>query len=569
MKKFFIYIFILCLSVAGLADAQSAKSSLKESDQAKVAKTYAAAGGNTPQNEAPRQTTASELPSVEAVLKAFARSIVENAQAQKVNSISVVSFQSNGGQCDDLTAQVRSLLLEQLVNTYSDKIGLYDRENSKAVATESGLSMNGEQLTSSQAILVGEVFSAPGDSIGYVSYRLFRATDTAILAAGCSAVSWGEEEMELLNGSVSTPSRGSLPLINDAELEKVAADCKNLTETGVAMGQSGAQSSENTLPKRMAYAQIIPVLLQNGVRLFEREFFQLAARETSLSQQEAMPGHVKAIGVLGSISSRSGKNNYMLQISTIPDGRSLRAVNLAQSAGSAAGSCSTASTTRTTHNSANDFGKYMDSMDAKYREVQLEYECEVVISDEYTIPEKYLKEGGPDPSSGRFYCYEEYGSNFLSTEVTSAVIPARKLFEDKAHEWYKESNGNRKVIANKLANAAMWGIVTRNAENKTICYAGPLSLCIIEVNKKVRVPEGARVFSAFYYHPCYSLFDPYYLSKNTYQNIEKSIMQGTMEGPNGAAFHYSSSIEWKDGLPWKVKARIDLSPIKDKLLKKE
>lgn len=101
MKKFFIHFLILCLSVAGLADAQSAK-------------TYAAAGGNAPQNEAPRQTTASELPSVEAVLKAFARSIAEKAQAQKVNRISVVSFQSNGGQCDDLTAQVRSLLRNAL-----------------------------------------------------------------------------------------------------------------------------------------------------------------------------------------------------------------------------------------------------------------------------------------------------------------------------------------------------------------------------------------------------------------------------------------------------------------------
>ena len=552
MKKFFIYIFILCLSVAGLADAQSAKYSHKESGEAKVAKTYAAAGGNAPQNEEPRQTTASELPSVEAVLKAFARNIAENAQAQKVNRISVVSFQSNGGQCDDLTAQVRSLLLEQLINTYSDKMGLYDRENSKAVATESGLSMNGEQLTSSQAILVGEVFSAPGDSIGYVSYRLFRATDTAILAAGCSAVSWGEEEMELLNGSVSTPSRGSLPRINDAELEKVAAVCKNLTETGVAMGQSGAQSSENTLPKRMAYAQIIPVLLQNGVRLFEREFFQLAARETSLSQQEAMPGHVKAIGVLGSIRSRRGTNNYKLQISTIPDGRLIRTVNFAQSAGSAV-------STRTAHNGANDFGNFMDSLDAEYRDIKLVYECEVVISDEYSIPEKYHWADG----DVRFYGYTGDGvASAMHDDITAyqAVIPARTMLKNKAIKWYKDHNGNRDTIRNNLSLAALWG---SSAESGHAYYMGPFFLCLIEIDRHVlrsgkrssRLASVDRVDGM-----CHKLREA----------IRQSKTSGKIDVFRGeVVLNYQFSIEWKDGLPWKAKVRIDLTPMKDKLLKKQ
>lgn len=549
MKKFFIYIFILCLSVAGLADAQSAKSSLKESDQAKVAKTSAAAGRNTPQNEAPRQTTASELPSVEAVLKVFARSIVENAQAQKVNSISVVSFQSNGGQCDDLTAQVRSLLLEQLINTYSDKMGLYDRENSKAVATESGLSMNGEQLTSSQAILVGEVFSAPGDSIGYVSYRLFRATNTAILAAGCSAVSWGEEEMELLNGSVSTPSRGSLPHINDAELEKVAAVCKNLTETGVAMGQSGAQSSENTLPKRMAYAQIIPVLLQNGVRLFEREFFQLAARETSLSQQEAMPGHVKAIGVLGSIRSRRGTNNYKLQISTIPDGSLLRTVNFAQSAGSAV-------STRTAHNGANDFGKFMDSLDAEYRDIKLVYECEVVISDEYTIPEKYHLAD----DDVRIIGFSRDGVAEVWHDCDTAyqaVIPARTMLKNKALEWYQDNNGNRDAIRNNLSLVALWG---SPAGSKNAYYMGPFFLCLIEIDRHVLMTGTwpSRLGS---------------LAHDMCNELQEAIRQSKTSGKMDVfrcegVFNYQFSIEWKDGLPWKAKVRIDLTPLKDNLMKK-
>ena len=559
MKKFFIYIFILCLSVAGLADAQSAKSSRKESGKATVVKTYAAAGGNAPQNEAPRQTTASELPSVEAVLKAFARSIAEKAQAQKVNRISVVSFQSNGGQCDDLTAQVRSLLLEQLINTYSDKIGLYDRENSKAVATESGLSMNGEQLTSSQAILVGEVFSAPGDSIGYVSYRLFRATDTAILAAGCSAVSWGEEEMELLNGSVSTPSRGSLPRINDAELEKVAAACKDLTETGVAMGQSGAQSSENTLPKRMAYAQIIPVLLQNGVRLFEREFFQLAARETSLSQQEAMPGHVKAIGVLGSIRSRRGTNNYKMQISTIPDGRLLRTVNFDQPAGSAAGSRSTASTTRTAHNGANDFGNFMDSLDAEYRDIKLVYECEVVISDEYSIPEKYHWADGDERISG--FSGDGVASAMHDDNTAyQAVIPARTMLKNKAIKWYQDNNGNRDTIRNNLSLVALWG---SPAESENACYMGPFFLCLIEIDRHV-LRSGKRS----------SRLTSTSRAVGMCRELQKAIRQSKTSGKidvlrGEVVLNYQFSIEWKDGLPWKAKVRIDLTPMKDKLLKKQ
>ena len=504
------------------------------------------------------------------VIQQFARQIAASAASRGMQSISVLTFQSNGGQSNNLTAHVRSLLLEELINKYSEKMELYDREDSKAVATESGFSMNGEQLTSSHALLVGEVFFAPGDTIGYISYRLFRATDTSIADAGYQSVKWDSHEQAMFNGSVTSPNNGSLPCIPPSELDKLANGLAPLKQTGVAMGQSGAFSKENTLQMRMAYAQIIPVLLKGNISLFEREFFLQAARETSLSNQEAMPGQPKAIGQLKEIRSGEGSNHYKLQVSAIPRGRLLRTINFNQKAGKLdVQNSSSSSASGQAHNGQNDFSNFMDSLDAKYRDVQLVYECEVLISNDYSVPEKYLKEDDSPSCSSWFRCDEDYGSNFESSAVTSAVIPARKLFEDKAREWYKESNGNRKVIADKLANAAMWGIETRNAEYKATCYAGPLSLCIIEVNKKVRMPEDGLVFCMHYHHPCNSLFSPGDFSRNTYRNIEKSIMQGTMEGRNGAAFHYSSSIEWKDGLPWKVKARIDLSPIKDKLLKKE
>ncbi len=486
------------------------------------------------------------------VIHQFARQIAASAASRGIQSISVLTFQSNGGQSNNLTAHVRSLLLEELINNYSEKVELYDREDSKAVATESGFSMNGEQLTSSHALLVGEVFFAPGDTIGYISYRLFRATDTSIADAGCQSVKWDSHEQAMFNGSVTSPNNGSLPCIPQSELDKLANGLAPLKQTGVAMGQSGAFSKENTLQMRMAYAQIIPVLLKGNISLFEREFFLQAARETSLSDQEAMPGQPKAIGQLKEIRSGEGSNHYKLQVSAIPRGRLLRTINLNQKAGKLdVQNSSSSSASGQAHNGQNDFSNFMDSLDAKYRDVQLVYECEVIISDDYELPEKYHWQEG----DGTINIHDsDFAEHYRNSSYVTGKQAVRKALMSKAREWYQASNGDRKQVEKKLYAAAILGLDNRRYD-EGVFYYGPLMMCLLDAQRAVSMSIDGRIEDVFQ--------DIDYNDTNL---LEKSPAKGTIYSEK---IHYETRVEWKDGLPWKVKARIDLSLIKDILLKKE
>ena len=505
---------------------------------------------SAPSQNPDRREIEPSAPAGTEVIHQFARQIAASAASRGIQSISVLTFQSNGGQSNNLTAHVRSLLLEELINNYSEKVELYDREDSKAVATESGFSMNGEQLTSSHALLVGEVFFAPGDTIGYISYRLFRATDTSIADAGYQSVKWDSHEQAMFNGSVTSPNNGSLPCIPQSELDKIANGLAPLKQTGVAMGQSGAFSKENTLQMRMAYAQIIPVLLKGNISLFEREFFLQAARETSLSNQEAMPGQPKAIGQLKEIRSGEGSNHYKLQVSAIPRGRLLRTINFNQKAGKLdVQNSSSSSASGQAHNGQNDFSNFMDSLDAKYRDVQLVYECEVIISDDYELPEKYHWQEG----DGTIDIYASgFADHYMNSPYVTGKQAVRKALMSKVREWYQASNGDRKQVEKQLYAAAILGLDNRRYD-EGVFYYGPLMLCLLDAQRTVSMSINGRI-------------------KDVFQDIdydetgllEKSPAKGTIQN-----IHYVTRVEWKDGLPWKVKARIDLSLIKDKLLKKD
>lgn len=471
------------------------------------------------------------FPGSDQAITAMVKQITAAATKQGVQSIAVVSFQSNGGQCNSLTKHIRSLILDEFTNCADDASPeIYDREDSKAIATESGFSMNGEQLTASHAIMVGEIFSAPGDSVGYISYRVFRATDTAILDAGFAIVKWNQNEKDAINGSTSTPKNHSLPYIEEAELEKISGGLKKLNNTGVAMGQNGAQSADNTLQKRIAYAQLIPAILKAGIRLYEREFFILAARETSLSNQEAMPGHAKAIGQLKDTLSSPGTHQYKLQFSAIPGGKLLLTKNIAQhSNGSTA--------TRQGHNGENDFNDFFEQIEAENRNVPLVYEYEVIISDEYVAPEKL---------EGYYLSDPRWGGTFINTETH----PAKTKLKEKAIKIARKYINNKKRAAQLIAAEAMYGFY------KDGCvYIGPMSLCRIEASKNLEhvYDNDTEVLGSSYFPSMEEWMESPTKGTHTYRNV---------------TLKYDTSIEWKDGLPWKVKARIDLTPSKSVLIKR-
>lgn len=483
-----------------------------------------------PAPSAPRITA----PGSNKVAQSIASQVASQAVKKNVKGIAVVTFQTNGGKCDGLATNTRNLILESLINNYGESLELFDREDSKAVATESGFSMDGEQLASTQAILMAEIFHARGDDIGYISYRLFRATDTEILDAGFHRVQWSKEEKRMFSGSSSAPLHNSLPYIEKAELDKIASNFKRINSTGVAMGQSGALSADNTLQKRLAYAQIMPAILQGGGKLYEREYFVQAARESSLSDQEAMPGHAKAVGQLKSGISGNESHTYKLQISAIPQGKLLRTITFTQKAGGGAKGGG--------HNGENDFSDFMDALDAENRSVQLVYEYEVSISDDdYEIPEEF----------------NDKKSSFVDRYVQSGKSPAQSILKAKVQEWYQEFNGDRKKIQQELTITAIVGCKCR-IDGDWKEYLGPFGMCTMKANESIQFSDihGGDVEHRTHF-------------SDWREALQKNPKQGVVKYRDKPFFTYSASVEYKDGLPWLVRVRIDFTPSKNIIIKKQ
>ncbi len=380
----------------------------------------------------PAPEPAPRYPDCSQIINDMVSHISTKAHQAGVSSISLLTFLHNGSKSNELTAHVRNLLIEQLSEKNPHNISYFDREDSKLVAEESGLALDGEQLSSSEAILMGEIFSSPGDKVGYISYRLFRAADTRVVAAGYSGVQWTRDEQQLHQGHSRKLAANSLPQIDKKELETLAAKIKRV-QTGIAIVQESRLSADNTRDARMAFAQIFPLLLHKGNILFEREYFRLAARETALNGNEVMPG--QGIGAVGRLSATTGSttcNKYKLQISAIPKGNLLVAHTFSQKKGSVPNSSGAGV-------SENDFNSFMDDLDARNRDVQLVYEGERIIEDEH-----------------------------------------KTRMEERIHQLYKEHNGDRKAILRELQKELIIDTINnclKNDADKQIEFTGIFGQC--------------------------------------------------------------------------------------------
>lgn len=481
------------------------------------------------QNQQPTSQQTSNIPSSDVVTHQIADQIAKRAKAAGISSIAVVSFLSNGGECDEQTKLVRGQLLESLVRY---EVECYDREDCIAVATESGFSMKGEKMTSSQAILVGEIFSDGEAAIGYISYRVFRATDTHIIDAGFYTVKW---DSYMLDNDIAQCTE-NLPHIDKIEMERIVSSLRRLSSKGVAIGQNGDFSDDNTLHKRIAYAQLIPALLQGNVKLFEREFFLLAAKETALSGQLAMPGKAQAIGQLKNTISKRGINKYRLQVSSIPEGRLLHTVNFSQRISP---NTSAAPSAAPIHNGANDFADIIKEIEKENKDVKLVYEYAVIISDDYIVPKD-------------FRGYKLYLGTGDCGWANDRSVPARSNLKKFLTELFRNHPEDKKRIAQELSKGVMGGFVDNNK-----VYLGPLAMCFDAAQKNLMYTRNGYTSPL----PNYDAWD-----LNMWSKWMESPLSGTIS-IDELSFKYSTSIEWKEGLPWKAWARIDFTPSKSIIVK--
>lgn len=481
--------------------------------------------------------------SVEKAAQDMASEIRKGTEAAQVKTVAMVDFLCNGGAKNKLTDAVRDKVQEALLN--GNGPDLVDRKDVAMLAQEGGAQGEAVSPQASTAVLMGEVICQPGGDIGYLIYRVFHTMNMRILAAGFIPVKWNDSEKRLLNGSSSRTATAELPFILQDKLKGMVSKVKSRVSCGIAMVHDGGAVASNTVENRAAFAQILAALHQGGCVLYEREFFQQAATEASTSGQGVMPEKVGALAKVQLTPSSGSENSLKLQITAYPNSRLLSIVTLTQQRGAAIGSM-------VGNNDENNLDARLAELNKEVMDVQLVYEYECAITDDYTIPVELFG----DKEKIEF-------SNIMTLDGDSdysmqrksfkkgAVVDAATFMEELIKVAYKKT-GNKESVKKALEAAALIG----GGE-----YVGPLQLCLTDAKNHLKFRAG----------------------ENDVQNLDIGSFIGDIsEGKQKIsgkirdqyrhqlpAFTYESEITWQEGLPLKAKCRIDFTPSKAKLLKKE
>lgn len=268
-----------------------------------------------------------------------AKAVSAAAKKNNVKSCAVVRFLFNGtAENTPICTRIHDEVLEKLIA--KSTMDVYDRTEAKLVANESSVSCPDDTFNSADSVLVGELFCAGGDAVGYFSYRIFRTSDSQILDAGFYRLFWSDEAKSQIS-AMHVRARSSFSIIPDADMSKLqkglqtaGARCKG----GVAMVLEGANESNNTLDARMAKAQMMPAFMQARMPLYEREFLKISAAESSLSDDTIDFGpNVKAVCRIRCTRTSGGSNNVTAKILSVPEGATLMNTTMKQTRGTGDG----------------------------------------------------------------------------------------------------------------------------------------------------------------------------------------------------------------------------------------
>lgn len=476
-----------------------------------------------------------------------AECIANAAKAAGTSKIAVVPFMCNGGASTPIAETVREKLLEELVE--QDGVQCFDRGEAQLVATEAGLSCPGVAAKGAGAVLTGEVFCAPSNSTGFVAYRLIAAADSRILAAGFKQVPWDEDELDMFSGSVRTMGYDSFSLIDQAQLDTLKGKLAKLKGGKVAMVYEGSQNANNTLEARMAFIQVLAAISQAPVDLYEREFLQNLAQEKSMDNQTAGSGSgITAVGHTKLKPSKGGVNTVIVQILGVPENNLLLTASVKQTKGTYAGGAYG-------DDGSNGFRERLARLDKDARVVKLVYEAEVVIDDGYEpnvfwVPSKV----DVDAKGVRW--------DFLSDSCHKDDVPKelKPFFEAAFRYCHRFSPDKPDMVKKYLTLGAVYGmcVCAPETNGRTRMYIGPASMCFKEIHQNVIViGESVDAHVPIPHEETFKIDQfKYPLLKGRYKE-------------NPYCYDYEYRVQWRDGLPYKVYAKIDLTPMKDKLLRKE
>lgn len=503
------------------------------------------AGRSPDRSEAEREEA---VPQIDALsYRGAASSMAAAAKAAGISKIAVIPFMCNGNASTPIAETVRGKLLEEMVE--QPGVQCFDRAEMQLVATEAGLSCPGALPENADAVLTGEVFCAPSNKRGYVSYRLMTTADSKILHAGFKQVKWDDDELDMFSGSVRTFGSSSFSLIEQSQLDGLKRKAVDkLRGGGIAMVYDGSQRADNTLDARMAYAQVLAALSQTSVALYEREFFQSLAEENSLNGQTANGGAgITAVGHTKLKQSKGTANTLVVQVLGVPEDNLLLTTQLKQVKGSLA------SASQSGNDGANGLRERLARLDKDERDVKLVYEAEVVIDDGYE-PNILVVPGLVRVST---YSVDWY-SSATSCDQNQVPKELKQFFEAAFRYIHRFSPDKPDIVEKYLTLGAVYGMYVRAPETDghTLMYIGPASMCFDEIYKNVIV-IGERVV------------DEVPIPHDDWINKFKYPLLKGRFNKDSYCYDYEYRVQWRDGLPYKVYAKIDLTPMKDKLLRRD
>ena len=194
-------------------------------------------------------------------------------------------------------------------------------------------------------------------------------------------------------------------------------------------------------------------------------------------------------------------------------------------------------------------------MDNAAQDVKLVYEVEVVIDEDYVSP---VSSVCAFIQANNYVCGPEIDSQRLAPMSISSG--ARSLFEAGLRYIHRLLPEDDKLIERYMEFAAIYGLQVRGPETggEGSWYVGPASMCFDEINKNLCV-RG---------EPSYRTWPVPHENVDCQYEMQKPLYLTGIYDNGNYCYNYRYSIQWRDGLPYKVYAKIDLSPMKDKLLKK-
>lgn len=210
-----------------------------------------------------------------------------------------------------------------------------------------------------------------------------------------------------------------------------------------------------------------------------------------------------------------------------------------------------------------------DSLERKVRDFPLVYEYECTITDDYQMPEDVVQ------------LLKEKHASWVKIEASNSSNDggARSCDGDSVEKWIEETGGREKArtVLRELGKRVYQKLPDKAFLKRALImgaligcdgYVGPWQVCMLKAEANFNYTGSCGIKESFWgrYTTPWHENAREINGKPHVPNYEVGVID---KGSYGPGYKYECSISWKDGLPYKVRCKLDFSPSLKYLVKKE